>query len=162
MTGIRRDAWRRRAHRARLLVVFALVAGAPLAGCGDSGSTATSPSPGVTVSGLFTGPATDSSGPGTLTWTVSQSGGDVTGSVSFSDTATGATGNGSVSGRVSGTTLTFTMSVPAGGFPSPRSGCTATMTGTAQATSTTIDGTYAGSNSCTGPIRDGSFRLTKP
>jgi hypothetical protein len=151
-------AWPRRARGARLGLVCFL--GFATAACGGS-SSSTAPAPTFTLTGTFSGQAGDSSGPGTLTWKITQSGTSVSGSASFTDAATGASGTGNVSGSLSGSTLSFTISIPAGGFPAPADACTASMQGSAQATSTSIDGTYTGTNSCTGPIQGGHFTLTK-
>lgn len=151
-------AWTRRALGVRLAFVWFL--GLSAAACGGS-SSATAPTSTVTLTGTFSGQAGDSSGPGTLTWTLTQSGANVSGLASFTDTATGVSGTGTVSGSVSGATLSFTITIPAGGFPAPANACTASMQGSAQATSTSIDGMYTGTNSCTGPIQSGHFTLTK-
>ena len=55
----------------------------------------------------------------------------------------------------------FSISVPAGGFDSPFGSCTASVSGDAQATSSAINGTYSGVNSCTGAITAGQVALVR-
>jgi hypothetical protein len=61
---------------------------------------------------------------------------------------------------VSGSTLHFTLGIPAGAFEEPFKACTADLTGEAQFT-TSITGSYAGTSSCGGAITDGQFTLTR-
>jgi hypothetical protein len=140
------------------LSVFLLAAMA----CGSSTTTSpTSTTPAVNLTGTYSGNASDSSGPGRMTWVLTQSGTNVSG------TMTGATPlgtvqfRGNISGALSGTTLTFTISIPQGGvsaFPN----CTINFSGSAAGvTSTTISGTYSGTSTCTAPFNNGQFTLTK-
>jgi hypothetical protein len=93
---------------------------------------------------------------------VRQSGTSVTGTLTLRDTRSGIAGQGTVSGSLTGSTLSFTMSIPAGGFPSPYSSCTATLSGTANnVTSAAIAGSYSGNNSCGGAVTGGTLSLTK-
>jgi hypothetical protein len=148
-----------------LLILCALVAAGACAG-GDSGSSGSSspsaPSGGQpTLSGTWSGNASDSSGPGLISWQISQSGTSFSGSAAITDTRTGITGRGSVSGTVSGSSITFSISIPAGGFDSPFGSCSANISGTGQASSSSITGTYSGSNSCSGDVGSGQFTVTK-
>jgi hypothetical protein len=69
--------------------------------------------------------------------------------------------NGTLTGNLSGTSLTFTISVPLGGI-SGFADCTAKIDGTAAGvSSSTISGTYTGTNSCSAPFTGGQFNLTK-
>lgn len=68
--------------------------------------------------------------------------------------------NGNVSGTLSGTTLTFTITVPPCGvsaFPS----CVINVNGSASVTTTAISGTYSGSGTCTAPFNNGTLLLNK-
>lgn len=137
--------------------------------CGDggtpsptqpSGPTTPSTDP-ISVSGTWSGTATDSSGPGQLTWQLTQSGMSLSGTLVMTDTATGYSGRGTVSGTVTGSSVQFSMTVPAGGFDVPYGSCTANVSGAGQATSSSITGTYSGSNSCSGAIASGQLTLNK-
>jgi hypothetical protein len=114
------------------------------------------------LSGTWTGSASDSSGSGVLSWQLSESGTSFSGSATISDTRTGITGRGSISGTVSGASITFSISIPAGGFDSPFGSCSANISGTGQASSSSITGIYSGSNSCSGDLGSGQFTVTKP
>jgi hypothetical protein len=138
------------------------------AACG--GNSPAAPSAPVSVSGTWSGTASDSSssmgagsmmgqvGAGTMTWQLAQSGSTVTGSMSFS----GMSGQmpGSFSGTMSGQDMTFTMNLPAGSMMS--AGCSAQATGTAHlnGTTMTMTGTYSGSNSCNGAFSNGQMTMT--
>ena len=132
------------------------------AGCGGGGSSPTSPStPALNLTGTFSGSASDSSGPGQLTWRLTQTGTSVAGSVSLVALPSGITGTGSVAGTLTGTTLTFTMTIPRGGIPA-RPTCSVSAEGRATGvTKDTIPGTYSGSNSCSGAFTGGEFTLRR-
>ena len=135
-----------------------------LLGCGSDNPGDPCPTPGIALSGTYTGQASDNSGPGTLALVVTQSGSTITGSMTLVAVGiTGSiTGHGTFSGKVCGSTLTFTASIPVGGFPSPYASCAATMNGTANnVTSSRISGTYSGNNSCTGSVSGGTFNLVR-
>jgi hypothetical protein len=130
---------------------------------GSSGTTQPSPTPSapVNLSGSWGGSASDSSGPGQMSWQLAQTDTAFSGGIRMTDTGTGVGGTGSVSGSVSGAAVQFSITVPAGGFQSPYGSCTATASGSGQATSSTITGTYTGSNSCSGTISSGQLSLNK-
>jgi hypothetical protein len=65
---------------------------------------------------------------------------------------TGKAGN--MQATLNGTTLTFTINI------GPQGLCPTTVDGTAQATNTSINGTYTGM-SCNGPITDGRLMLSR-
>jgi hypothetical protein len=145
-----------------ILVVSLSVAAA--SGCsGDSGPSPppTAPSPGGGLTGTWVGTASDSSGPGQMTWQITESGGSFSGPMTMTDTATKLTGRGNVSGTVSGASIRFSIAVPAGGFDAPYNGCTADATGEGQVNGNTISGTFQGSSSCGGTITGGQLTLTK-
>lgn len=135
--------------------------------CGGSGSsnptpTPTTPTPPtIALGGTYSGSVSDSTGPGRMTWTISQAGTSLSGPVTATTELGTVSFTGTLSGTLSGTSLSFTINVPAGsisGLPS----CSATITGTATGvTTSTIAGTYTGTNSCTGPFSAGQFSLTK-
>jgi hypothetical protein len=142
-----------------IALAFGLIATACSKGSGDTPSTPTPPN--TTVSGTWSGTATDSSGDGSMTWALSQSGTSFTGNLTMADRASGVTGRGSVTGTISGSSLQFSISVPSGGFDEPSAACSASVTGTAVASASSISGTYSGSNSCSGGIASGQINLNK-
>ena len=126
------------------------------AACGNSNQ----PSP-IDLTGSWSGTATDSSGPGSIAWRVTQSGSAFSGTLTITDDSSGAHGRGSVSGTVSGTAMEFSITIPAGGFDEPWGACTANLTGSATVTTSSFAGTYAGSNSCAGSVSAGQLTLNR-
>ena len=114
----------------------------------------------MNLAGTWSGSASDSSGPGQMKWQLTQADTSFSGTVTMTDASTGVTGGGSVSGTVSGSSINFSISVPAGGFDSPYASCTAELSGDGQITAS-ITATFAGSNSCTGAITSGQLTLNK-
>jgi hypothetical protein len=113
------------------------------------------------ITGVWSGTASDSSGPGRMTWRLTQTGPTVTGTIFLSTPLGTVVFNGNFSGTVSGQALTFSIDVPRGGIPTLPS-CSVTLQGTSTTiTNTILMGIYAGTNSCTGPFSNGSFNLTK-
>lgn len=120
--------------------------------------TSPQPTQSLSLTGTFSGRASDSSGPGQMTWQLSQAGDTVNGSLTANDSSTGITFNGTVGGTLTGNVLNFTMTL----VPSGLTQCSSFASGTASnVTSTTIAGTYSGNNACTGPFTNGQFTLTK-
>ena len=148
-----------------MLRFIALAALLMAAACGDKATeTPTSPTPPagpVSLAGTYAGTVSDASGPGRLTWQLTQSNAAVSGTFTAVDDVSGVTANGSVSGTVSGATLTFRMAAAPGSLPSPFAACSLELDGTAQVATTSIEGSYSGRNSCTGPFANGRLSLTK-
>ena len=153
------------------LIAAALVGVAGFA-CGGGGGSSTSsptqpstPTSSTNITGTWNGSAYDSagnaSGPGSMTWQVTQTGASFSGTMTVTDIGTNVTGRGTVSGSVSGTSIQFSMAVPAGGFDSPYGSCTANVTGAGVAATTSINGNYTGSSSCAGAIGSGLLTLIK-
>ena len=112
------------------------------------------------LNGVWSGAASDSSGPGTMTWKLTQTGVTVSGTMQAATPSGAVAFTGSFSGTLSGATLPFTINVPAGGVTGQPT-CTVIMTGTVTSiTASTLSGTYSGS-SCGGPFSNGQFKLTK-
>jgi hypothetical protein len=144
------------------LVLTCVLAATTFVACGSKEeSTPTSPSPSVNLTGTFAGTVSDASGPGRMTWQLTQSGAQVTGTFTATDDTSGVAVTGDVSGTLSDTNLPVRMNTPAGRLPAPYTNCSIASEGTAQVTSTTINGTYTGRNSCTGTFGTGRFSLTK-
>lgn len=145
-------------------VVTAVLASALAVGCnrGTSGSpTQPSPPSPANVAGTWSGSASDSTGSGQMTWTLTQAGSTMTGAVTLVDAASAVRGAGTISGDISGADLTFTLKIPAGGFDRPLATCATTATGTAAASANSITGSYTGTNTCSGAIGAGHFTLNK-
>jgi len=115
----------------------------------------------VNIAGVWSGTGVDSSGPGIMTWDIQQSGGTISGTVTAATTQGTVTGHGTLSGQITGTTLAFTITISPGGFAPPFESCTATITGSAQVSGSSLQGTYGGTNSCTGSFSDGQLSLHK-
>lgn len=144
----------------RLLFLPLLVLTLTVACKSSSESTPAAPSATVlNVAGSWRGTATDSSGPGTISLQITQSGTNLTGTVNMSVTT--ATGKGTLTGTVSGSAIHLTIAIPAGGFDGPFGSCTASVSGDGQASASSITVIYTGTNSCSGPITKGELTLSK-
>jgi len=66
-----------------------------------------------------------------------------------------------VSGSLSGSSVTFALSIPAGGASGSFGACTVTANGTGLASTTSLSGSYTGTNSCSGAISSGTVNLSK-
>jgi hypothetical protein len=127
----------------------------------DTGPFASPPA--FDLTGTWAGPASDDSGPTTMTWTLTQSGGSITGSFLGVEPAPHRTQyRGTISGSFSGTSLTYTIDVPKGsivGLPN----CFVTMNGSAVVSANAIVGTYTGDTgaACIGPFANGLISLAK-
>jgi hypothetical protein len=156
--------------RCRRLVVLAVAAlTVSVVGC-TSGTTESNPGTPSTdplnLAGTWTGSASDSSGGGTMTWTLQQNGGSLSGTVTANATDPGGlpvTGRGTVTGAVSGSAFTFALTIPNGGFDGAFTACTTSTSGTGTATSITLTGTYSGTTTCNAnqTIATGQFTLNK-
>ena len=119
--------------------------------------------PAFDLSGTWVGPASDDSGPTTMTWTISQSGGLFNGSFLGVEPPPRRTQyRGSIFGVLSGTSLTYLINVPKGsivGLPN----CFVTIDGVAVVTANAITGTYAGDTGkdCIGQFANGLLSLAK-
>ena len=142
--------------------MLALAAASAVAACGSAGQPVAPTEITADIGGEWVGTASDSTGPGQLTWHVSQTGASFTGTVTMIDTATSVAGRGALSGTVSGLLMHFSLSVPAGGFDGPYDRCAADVSGDGKLSGATLDGTYSGVNSCTGKVTAGQFTMTRP
>src|SRR5262245_16019608 len=132
------------------------------------------PAPAPPVSSMFAGAwagsARDSQGQTTVVWTLSATstglaGTIVTQAVNPDDGSCNSchrNKRGTVTGTQSGSTLTLTMLFAAGADGDPTPACSATMTGTVSAdTSTHVAGTYNGNDTCEGPFLNGTIQLDR-
>ena len=119
--------------------------------------------PAFDLTGTWSGPASDDSGPATMTWTLTQSGGSITGKFfAVEPPPSSAQYRGTISGSLSGTSLTYTINVPKGsivGLPN----CFVTINGSAVVSANAIVGTYTGDTgaACIGPFANGLISLAK-
>ena len=161
------------------LVVLSLVASLALTACGGGssvspGSPSSPPTTSSSLTGTWSGSSADTTGSEAMIWTVTQNGNSMTGMMNFSDTARGMMGNGSMQGTINGSTVTFQMSVPNGGFSGMMSSCSMGMNGqaTLSADGHTMTGTYSGTmsgmmsggmmnQSCGGAMNNGHFTVTR-
>ena len=162
--------------RRSILLVASLVA---VSACGGSASSPVAPLPVSTgtlasVSGTWTGTSADTSGQEKMTWIVTQNGNAMSGAMTVSDTSRSMMGNGSMQGTISGSTVTFHMAVPTGGFSGMMSSCGMGIDGqgTMSDDGHTMTGTYSGNmsgmmsggmmgQSCGGAMNNGQFTLTR-
>ena len=137
------------------LMALAVVALTLALGCGDGGDDGVEPSESLNITGTWTGPATDNSGPGTLTFVLNHQGTTVTGTSTAKDDATGIVLSGTITGSVTnGNTFRGHMATDFGG-------CQIDLDFTATVSGSSMSGSYSGTNGCTGPVTNGSFQLTK-
>jgi hypothetical protein len=143
----------------RILLLLALVA---TAGCGSTESPSAPSSP-VSFSGNWAGDLAFQGTTARMTWTLAQNGASVTGPVLIVLPSGVVLLNGTLSGTVSGSTLTYSIDVRAGGIPS-EPGCTGQLGGTAAigAIRSVLTGSYAVSSSpCATSLSNGAFTLTQ-
>ncbi len=162
--------------RRSVLVVFSLVF---VSACAGSASMPAAPTPTPTatltsLSGTWVGTSADSTGRESMTWSLSQNGNAMTGTMNISDTGRSMTGNGSMQGTISGSSVSFHMTVPSGGFSGTMSSCSMLVDGQGQMSDDghTMTGTYSGNMSgmmsgmmstvsCGGAMNSGQFTLTR-
>lgn len=146
---------------ARLFALAALVLVVACNRGAEDPPSPTGPTPPANVSGTYAGTVADASGPGRLTWRLTQASADVSGTFTATDDVSGLTAGGNVTGTLAGSTLTFRMTAAAGTLPPPFANCSLDLNGTAQVAGSAIDGTYTGRNSCTGPFASGRLSLMR-
>jgi hypothetical protein len=134
----------------------------------------TSPTTLTSLSGTWIGTSVATTGQEKLTWTLSQNANAMTGTMSLTDTSRSMMGYGSIQGTVNGSTMTFHMAVPTGGFGGTMSSCFMGVDGQATMSSDghTMTGTYSGNmsgmmsggmmgQSCGDAMNNGQFTLTR-
>jgi len=112
------------------------------------------------IAGLWSGSATDSSGPGELSWDITQEDARVAGRFTAKDPSSGVALSGTIIGQLSSSTLTFTMTVERGTLPRPYQSCEIALKGNAEVSGVEIKGTYEG-QSCGRPVRNGQLTLLR-
>jgi hypothetical protein len=126
----------------------------------------------VSLTGTWIGTTTDSTGTmmgaglspsmqSNMTWNLTQTGTSFDGTVQFAGYGGGLM---RVSGDVVDHSATFMLSIPTGSMPMMRSGCTATATGTIDLDTMVMrmQGSYTGTNTCTGPFDQGQLSMHRP
>jgi len=96
-----------------------------------------------------------------MTWSLTQSGTAFSGGLAITDSSTGTKATGTVSGSISGSSFTFSLSVPAGGADGALGSCSATASGQGSVSGASLSGSYTGTNSCSGTISTGSLTLSR-
>jgi hypothetical protein len=147
---------------ARLLLGILFAAVGTIA-CGNN-TPATPTPPETTVNGKWLGDLPVRDVTANMTWTLTQSNGAVTGPVLILLPNGIVLLNGSLAGTIAGSTLTYTISVDAGGIPAQPT-CTGQMAGT-MAVSIAVTSTMTGpmtvtSSNCAPPFSSGTVTLTK-
>jgi hypothetical protein len=150
----------------RFVLALSVFVAVTATACGGS-SLPTTPSGATTMTGTWRGTAADSTGSmmgagmsasmmGSATWNLTQTGSGFSGTMDFSGYQGGAM---TVSGTMTGRTGAFTMTMPSGSMMASR--CTATAAGTIDMDEmmTQFVGSYAGTNSCSGPFANGSVNM---
>ena len=144
------------------LALLALTAGLPACGHNDS---MTSPTP-ASVAGNWSGDLVVQGSAAKMTWGLSQTSGSsaVAGTVLVVLPSGTALLNGVLTGTFDGTTLNYAFVVGPGAIPSQPS-CTGQVSGTAAESAgppTILSGTFSVvTSTCTPPIQNGPFTLTK-
>ena len=150
---------------------------ASLAACGSPSASPASPTPppvqsppptAVNVTGTWSGTGSDSFGRELVTWVLTQSGTTVTGTAALDavDPADGSCDSchkvrkGTLAGTLSGSSLSLSMSFPAGGdVPTPI--CVTDLRGTATVLDRRITASYDGTDTCEGVFSNGTIELTR-
>jgi hypothetical protein len=115
----------------------------------------------LSLNGTFSGSGSDSTGPGQMTWILTQTNTTVRGTVTAKTQLGTVAFKGTIYGTISNTTLNFAIVIPKGGI-SDLPNCTSDILGSATGvTNTSIRGTYTGNCSCTGSFQNGKFTLAK-
>lgn len=153
------------------LVVACLSACESMSSPPTAPSSAPAPTAGPTgalLSGTWSGTGSDSFSPELVTWVVNQSGGALSGTAELKavDPADGTCGSchkvkkGTLTGTLSGSSLTISMTFPAGGdVPAPM--CSAELSATGSVADGRIAATYTGSDTCEGVYSNGVISLAR-
>ena len=152
-----------------IALLFAACGSSPLPTTTASVSTPSAPTPAaMSITGTWRGTGSDSFGPELVTWKLTQSGSAVSGVAEMNavDPADGTCGSchkvkrGTFSGTLSGTSLSVTMTFPAGAdVPSPI--CVADLAGSATIVDNRMTASYSGTDTCEGFFADGKIELTR-
>ena len=119
---------------------------------------------GLDLSGTWSGDITVQGLSARMTWTLTQTNSSVSGPVVIALPNGVVLVNGTLNGTLAGSTLTYTITIPAGGIPT-QPGCAGQLDGTVDATvaaTSTLSGSYTlTSSTCGAPLAGGSITLTK-
>ncbi len=145
-----------------MLLPVGMLAGLGVCACGGTPVSPVQPTVvDTTLTGAWNGPASDSSGPGHLTWLVTQDGDAFSGTLAMVDGVTGIEAVGTVSGTVTGTRVSFSMRLPSGAFTRPLQLCATSVDGEGTRAGATLTGSYSGTNTCTGRIDAGRITMSR-
>jgi hypothetical protein len=143
---------------AGLVKVYGNPQGAAFQPIQDTGPFASPPA--FDLTGTWSGPASDDSGPIFMTWKLTQNGSSITGTfLGVEPPPHNTQFRGTISGSIFGSSLTYSIDIPKGsivGLP----GCGVTSSGSAFVSTSAIVGVYTG-EACTGPFENGLMSLAK-
>jgi len=150
-------------------VLATLGIAAVLLAAGCSTSSPASPSRSAALSGTWGGSTSDSTGSmmgaglstsmmANTTWTITQNGSSFSGNMQFAGFHGGSV---TVSGTLTGHGGTFTMTMPIGSMMMGACGATASGSFDMDEFMTQLHGTYTGTNTCSGPFKDGQVSFTR-
>ncbi|HWF84872.1 MAG TPA: hypothetical protein VG222_08505 [Vicinamibacterales bacterium] len=132
--------------------------------CGDNSPSAPTTTQPTDLSGSWSGDLALAGASARMTWTLTQKNADVTGPVLVVLPTGVVLLNGVLTGTLAGSTLTYTISIGAGGIPTQPL-CVGQLGGTMTVTiglTSTLTGNYAlRSSTCTTLFNGGSLTLTK-
>ena len=125
----------------------------------------------IVIIGRWSATTSDSAGSATGVWTLTQSGTSLSGTTRVTDNTRDMTGDGTIRGAVNGTSITFRMDVPTGGFGGVMATCSMVIEaeGTVSEDGRRIAGSYTGAltgimalqRSCGGALSRGTFSMTR-
>lgn len=149
----------------RLSGIFGVFLALTASACGGNASSPVGPGSVPTMTGTWVGSASDSTGSmmgagmmNGAAWTITQTGNTFSGMMQLA----GHPGwTMTISGTMAGPTGTFTMTLPVGPMMAGACGATATGTFDMDDMMTQLHGTYAGTNSCTGPFDHGQLSMRR-
>ena len=107
----------------------------------------------LNISGTWKGPASDNTGPGTLTLILTQTDKRVEGTIIAVD-ASGKRAQGNVTGNLKGTQFSGDWSLKYGR-------CNIAIHFSSRIDGARMSGTYSGTNTCSGPVINGVFQLKR-
>jgi hypothetical protein len=117
------------------------------------------PPPPLNLNGAYSGDGDAFLGLGRMRWVLSHAGSAVDGIVTVTNPQGATTARGTLAGTLNGSSLSFTIAMPAGGLTAVPS-CSASIEGLADVTSSAIGGPFSGTASCSTSFA-GHFALTK-
>jgi hypothetical protein len=153
-----------------VLLGFAAACSSPAPTTPTAPIAPTTPTAPLNITGAWNGAGSDPQGSEKMSWMVAQNGSAVSGTADLAplNAADGSCASchkfktGTISGSLSGTSLAMRIVFPSGGDGVPTPMCTITFDASAASVSSSrIDATYTGDDSCEGPFVGGTFVMTR-